>query len=392
MAVDHEPISDRTRNEFDQLKGTFLSSLNHEIRTPLSGILGMADLLLETQLDEEQREYVTAARMCAESLFQILNATLEYSALEAGTLTLDESEFGVRDLLETTVSQTREKAENKGILLEQRFDRNLPETLIGDAPRIRDILGHLLDNAVKFTSEGKVQLHVTAEPGREAGVRLIAEIRDTGIGIPEDQQAQIFESFRQGEDGLARGYSGLGLGLALVRKLVHLMGGEISVDSEPGRGSVFTVQLPLRVPGDAGREPHTGSSDSSAPYILAVEDNAVGMMVLRHALKGRNVRIECAMDGHEALEAARKRRFDVVLMDLQMPGMDGLETTTAMRQIPGYEDVPILALTADSSDDVRRECLQHGMQGFLSKPVDSGLLWAAVSRHLSPVTQKVQSV
>jgi CheY-like chemotaxis protein len=385
MAVEQPPPADSARNEFDQLKGTFLSSLNHEIRTPLSGILGMADLLLETSLDEEQREYVVAARLCAESLFQILNATLEYSALEAGTLALDETEFSLRDLVESGIAQQREKATAKGLSLEAEFDHALPETMIGDAPRIRDILTHLLDNAVKFTTHGSLRLGLKGERSPEGLSLLTIVVKDTGMGIPMEQQEQIFESFRQGEGGLARGYSGLGLGLALVRKLLRLMGGSIEVQSEPGKGSAFTVHLPLRIPGESAREIAASAQDSAGPAILAVEDNPVGMMVLRHALKGRNVQMDGASDGFAAVAAAQRRRYALILMDLQMPGMDGLEATAEIRKLSGYADVPILALTADSSDELRRECLQHGMQGFLSKPVESNLLWAAVSRHLNPV-------
>lgn len=368
-------------NEFDQLKGTFLSSLNHEIRTPLSGILGMTDLLLETGLDDEQKEYVQTARACAESLFHILNATLEYSALEAGSLKLDETEYCLKDLLETVVDQQREKAEVKGLVLIAKLDTSLPETLIGDASRIRDILTHLVDNAIKFTNAGRIRIECTSDQSGN-GMFSIA-IRDTGIGIAEEHQEHIFDSFRQGEAGLARGYSGLGLGLALVRKLLGLMQGEISVESVVGAGSTFTVRLPLRAPEEAMREASAANAGQAGPAILAVEDNAVGMMVLRHALKGRPVVFTGAADGPGAIEAARQRRYDLVLMDLQMPGMDGLEATTEIRKLPGYADVPILALTADFSDEMRIECLRRGMQGFLSKPVESGLLWSTVSRHLN---------
>lgn len=381
--IDSESVNAaQSRTEFDQLKGTFLSSLNHEIRTPLSGILGMTDLLLETRLDSEQKEYVTAARMCAESLFQILNATLEFSALEAGTLVLDESEFSLRELLDSSVAPQREKAVAKGLKLDVLCDTGLPETLIGDAPRIRDILTHLLDNAIKFTSEGRIRLVMKAEKAVAGVARLTVAIEDSGVGIPEDQCGQIFESFRQGEAGLARGYSGMGLGLALVRKLLALMGGEIEVESRAGQGSLFTIHLPLRVR-EAKVEAQAQAAAATGPLVLVVEDNPVGMMVLRHGLKGRNIQIDGAPGGLEAVLAAQQKRYQLILMDLQMPGLDGLEATAAIRALPGYRDVPIVALTADSSDELRRECLQHGMQGFLSKPVEPPVLWATVSRHLN---------
>lgn len=367
-------------NDLDRLKGMFLASLNHEIRTPLSGILGMADLLLETSLDEEQREYVNAARLCAESLFEILNATLEYSSLEAGQFSLDEGEFSLRELLESALNQQAQRAELKGLRLFSTLEPGLPETFVGDAPRIRQLLSHLLANAVKFTHVGTVELRVSMD--RQPGLsRLKMAVHDTGIGIDKDHLSTIFESFRQGETGFARNYPGLGLGLALARKLALLMKGSIEVESVPGEGSVFTLWLPLR----QATESHADESPAKqmdSPAILAVEDNPIGLTILRHALERRNVEVDCATSGQGALDAAAKRRYSVVLMDLQMPEMDGLEATLAMRQIPGYESVPILALTANAGDDVRELCRQAGMQAFLSKPVEPSELWSAVSKFL----------
>src|SRR5258706_8700293 len=312
MHMGTTPAADLIRAELEQLKGTFLSNLNHEIRTPLSGILGMADLLLETKLDEEQQEYVATARLCAENLFHILNSTLEYSALEAGQLKLDETEFILRDLLDSTVAQQREKAEAKGLRMTATLHPSLPETMTGDAARIRDILVHLVDNAVKFTHSGTVALTLNRERDE-----LVAAVRDTGIGIPAERHAHIFESFRQGETGLSRSYAGLGLGLALARKLVTLMEGGIEMESRPNQGSTFTVRIPIKQ-GAAAVQPYP----ADGPRILAVEDNPVGLMVVRHSLKGRAVRLDTANGGLEAVEAAASQSYDLILMDLQMPKMD----------------------------------------------------------------------
>lgn len=367
--------------ELDRLKGTFLASLNHEIRTPLSGILGMADLLLETNLDEEQREYVNATRLCAESLFEILNATLEYSALEAGRFTLDESEFSLREMIESTLAQQAFKAEAKGLKIEAAYDPKLPETMIGDAPRLRQLLSHFLANAIKFTHTGGVELRVSRDPQSAEILRI--EVEDTGIGIPPAEVDRIFESFRQVDSGLSRTYPGLGLGLALAKKLASLMQGEIIVESTPGKGSTFTLRIPLRV-AEAEAEPvQSAVRGESGPSVLAVEDNAVGLTILKRALERRHVKVDGATSGVAALEAASLRRYDLVLMDLQMPGMNGLETTTEMRKLPGYDAVPILALTADFSDELRERCLRQGMQAFLSKPVEPLQLWAVVSRFLN---------
>ena len=369
-------ITDTERAEIDRLKGTFLANLNHEVRTPLSGIMGMTDLLLETRLDEEQRDYVSTVRLCAENLFHLLNATLEYSALTAGHLRLDETEFVLSEMVDSALSMEREKAEAKGLKLTATLDAALPQTIVGDATRIQDLLGHLLDNAIKFTHRGSVDLKLIRE-----GQVLKIEVHDTGIGIAPDRQARIFESFHQVDSGLSRNYPGLGLGLALVQKLLALMGGEIAAVSEPDKGSTFTVRLPIRLP--AGSREKTARPTTGVPAILAVEDNPVGLRVLRHALKSRAVEVDTATDGAEAVRAAAARHYDLILMDLQMPQMDGLEATAAVRRLPGYENVPILALTANYSDEIRQQCQQHGMQDFLSKPVTPPALWSSVSRWLN---------
>jgi CheY-like chemotaxis protein len=385
------------QNELDQLKGLFLASLNHEIRTPLSGILGMTDLLLETTLDDEQREYVSAARLCAESLFEILNAALEISSLEAGQFALEDSEFVLKEMLNASVEQHASRAEAKGLRLLANFEPGLPETVIGDAPRLRELLGYLIGNAIKFTHNGTVELCVFLDVVKNAP-ELVMEVRDTGIGIPADRLGVIFESFRQVENTLSRTYPGLGLGLALARKLTTLMNGQLGVESEPGIGSTFTLRLPLRKPvdrildapmrdvsdpsrRDASQNVHCGATENQ-PLILAVEDNPVGITVLRHNLERHPVRVDYAMSGREALDAAAARRYDLVLMDLQMPGMDGLETTVEMRKLPGYIDVPILALTANTGDDLRDRCRQIGMRAFLSKPIKGAELWSAISKFL----------
>jgi two-component system sensor histidine kinase/response regulator len=369
-------ITDTERAEIDRLKGTFLANLNHEVRTPLSGIMGMTDLLLETQLDEEQRDYISTVRLCAENLFHLLNATLEYSALTAGHLKLDETEFSLPEMVDSALAMEREKAEAKGLRLTATLDAALPQTIIGDAKRIQDVLGHLLDNAIKFTHRGTVDLNLTCE-----GAVLKIEVRDTGIGIEPERQVRIFESFHQVDSGLSRNYPGLGLGLALVQKLLALMDGEITAISEPDKGSTFTVRLPIRLA--AASRDKTLNHASGRPTILAVEDNPVGLTVLRHALKSRAVNVDTATDGGEAIRAAAARHYDLILMDLQMPDMDGLEATAAVRRLPGYENVPILALTANYSDEIRKQCQEHGMQDFLSKPVTPSALWNAVSRWLN---------
>jgi CheY-like chemotaxis protein/two-component sensor histidine kinase len=372
----------RQEPQLDQIKGVFLASLNHEIRTPLSGVLGMLDLLLETSIDEEQRDYLNAARLCAESLSELLNSSLQYAALEAGQISLEETEFSVKEMLEAALAQHRAKADLKQIRLHLTLDPFLPETLIGDAPRLRELLGHLVNNAIKFTHTGSVDVHVsmrTTAPQKPD--LLVAQVHDTGIGIPADQLDSIFESFRPGESGLARAYPGLGLGLALAQKLAKVMRGRILVESQPGVGSTFTLEVPLRCSVPAAEGQHARAADRG-PAVLAVEDDPIGMTVLRHVLQRRLKNVDCVSSGREALEAVARRRYDLILMDLQMPDIDGLQAAAQIRQMSGYRDVPILALTASCSDQVREQCRAIGMQAFLSKPIDANELWSAVSRYL----------
>jgi len=365
------------RPELDQVKGVFLASLNHEIRTPLSGVMGMLDLLLETQIDEDQRDYLNAARLCAESLSELLNASLQYAALEAGQIVVEETEFSVKEMLEAALSPQRAKADIKQLRLRLTLDAGLPETLIGDASRLRELIGHLVNNAIKFTHTGSVDVRVSMRANPDV---FVAEVRDTGIGIPPDKLGGIFESFQPGESGLARAYPGLGLGLALAHKLSKVMSGRILVESQLGAGSTFTLEVPLRRP--AAAEARQARVLDDGPAVLAVEDDPIGITVLRHVLQRRLKNVTCVASGREALEAVAARHYDLILMDLQMPDINGLEAAAQIRQMKGYSDVPILALTASCSDQVREQCRAIGMKAFLSKPIDANELWSAVSRYL----------
>jgi CheY-like chemotaxis protein len=368
-------------DELREVQGQFLASLNHEIRTPLSGILGMTDLLLETLLTEDQREYVGATRLCAENLLEILNVTLEYSALSANHVLLDETEFSLRDTLEGVLGEFSTKAESKGLRLVRALDENLPEMVVGDPLRLRQILWHLVSNGVKFTREGQVEVTASAIAGLDRQVSVTLRVRDTGIGIAPNQLAEIFESFRQLETGLSRNHAGLGLGLAVAQKLVALLNGSISVDSEFGKGSVFIVTLPFKLPLEPGASPP--EVKKTRGRVLVVDDNSIAQTIASHALRRQSFEVECAGSGRLALQAASRTRFDVILMDLQMPGWDGFETSEQIRQLPGYRDTPIIAVTANCSDDYRARTVRCGMQDFLAKPVRTRDLVQAVEKHLA---------
>jgi CheY-like chemotaxis protein/anti-sigma regulatory factor (Ser/Thr protein kinase) len=368
-----------------RLKGQFLADLNHEIRTPLSGILGMSDLLLETHLDTEQREYVQASRLCAENLLDLLTAALEFSAISTGTLKLEEAEFELPETLRAAVAEHRVKAEMKGLRLICRLDERLPQIVRGDAVRLREILSRLVDNGVKFTSRGEVEVWAWREASIEHDLSLTVSVRDTGPGLAPEQVKTILEANGQSD--------GFGLGLALARRLVQLNGGRLSVESELGAGCVFKFTIPLQIPEESQPDAYAYEKAQGQPgtlpaanghrrRVLVVEDNEVAQRIVKHVLGRADYEVVCADCGESAVEAASRESYDLILMDLQMPGINGLEATGKIRQIAGYEAIPVLALTANATDNYRVLCQQYGMQNFLTKPIQSEALLAAVRKHL----------
>jgi CheY-like chemotaxis protein len=373
-----------TGDNLSALKNQFLVSLNHEIRTPLSGILGMTDLLLETRLDAEQQDYVATARNCAQELLNILNATIEFSMLSAGALQLEESEFDAVEVVDGVIREFTPQARAKGIQLAWQPRPPSPEIVLGDPMRFRQLLACLIDNAVKFTPSGAV--NVSLEVARDGNGRadLSVAVDDTGAGIAPEQIREIFESFRQLSGGLTRTHPGLGLGLAIAQKLAELMQGEICVTSELGAGSCFRFHVPFRLPPEPARPGVASPGLSKGDYrVLVVDDNLVARKVVTRALTRNGYRVDCFEDGLAAVSAARRSSYDLILMDLQMPGIDGLTATDAIRVLPGYAATPVIAFTADSFSETRALCRQHGMQGFLTKPVDAAELVSTL-RHFLP--------
>lgn len=363
----------------------FLASLNHEIRTPLSGILGMADLLLETQLDEEQRDYVTAARQCAHGLFDLLNDTLEYTSLASGCVQLDEAEFHLEDTLQNAAAEHLPRARAKGLALQYQPDENLPRTAIGDAYRVRQVLTLLIQHAIQTSDSGEIELHAKAEAvmGRQFTLHLSAHCTQNST-TPESVR-ELFETFDRVEEGAMRRFNGIGLGLALTRRVVQLLGGDLVLETVPNGCSLMTAEIPLQLPKPVlvSGSARGSQAKASATRLLVVEDNRISQQVLSAILTKGGFEFDCASDGPTAIALAAERQYHLILMDLQMPGMDGLETTEHIRAMGNYGDVPILALTAEVSDQVRALCRQKGMAAFLNKPVHASVLLAEVHAHLS---------
>ncbi|MEZ5400470.1 MAG: response regulator [Bryobacteraceae bacterium] len=382
-------------NDYDQLKGEFLASLNHELRTPLTGVIGMSDLLAETPLSDEQAEYLGDLRECARQLLESLNSVLDYSAWTAGRFRLEASEFELRPVLDALVEETREAVKGKNLHVHAEWDPEIPETVVADEVHLRQLLAHLLRNAAKFTAEGEIRVTARVEtevvgwngplpsPAERRWVRFA--VADTGIGIPSEKLDVIFDSFRQLDGGLARRYRGLGLGLTLARTIAVGMGGFLSVQSQTGdgesaSGTIFEALVPLQIA--APIEHAEPAAEDRQRRILIVDDNRIAQAVVSHALRKGDYLVESAANGQRAIMLAAAEKFDLVLMDLQMPVMDGFTTCREIRRLPGYEETPIVALTANFSDEQRKACAQAGMQGYLAKPVQRAELLVAVARHL----------
>ena len=363
-------------------KSDFLANMTHEVRTPLNGILGMTGLALETELENDQREYLELVKSSAEALLSLVNDVLDFSKYEVGKLGLDCVEFSLRGLVRDVLRPLALRASVSGLAFESAIEAQAPDGLIGDPLRISQVLRNLAGNAIKFTNEGRVSVHVRAESIEASKVTLCFSVADTGIGIPPEKHRLIFEPFTQADGSTTRKYGGTGLGLSISSGLVDLMGGRIWVESEVGHGSTFhfTLTLELSTPPQAN-EPvpsHSASGDHAKLKlrILVAEDNSVNQRLATRLLEREGHSVFIAGSGQEALHAFERHQldhnqFDLILMDVQMPDLDGLQATARIREAErgSTHRVPIIAMTAQAAESDRLRCLESGMDAYVTKPV-----------------------
>lgn len=378
----------------EKTKQLFLAKMSHEIRTPMNAVLGFAKLLEESLETKEQLEFIRIIIKSGDDLLVILNDILDFSRMEAGKIVFENTPFNLRNAVQTTMLMMELKSNQKGIGLKCNIDPSIPEMLVGDSVRLNQILLNLVSNAVKFTEKGEINVTVTCADITTNNILLDFGVKDTGMGIPLNKQEKIFESFEQATNDTARKFGGSGLGLSIVKQLVNLQHGEIFLYSKPGSGSDFHIKLPFVKCEDEVRkvvpeQPLTITRDGAGINVLVAEDNMINQMLVIRVLKKQGFETDIAENGLVALDKHLNNNFDIILMDLQMPEMDGYEATRKIRELETpKKEVPIMAMSAHTIKGEYEHCMETGMNDFISKPFDTKELYEKIYRLVKkePVT------
>ncbi len=390
-ALEEEHVARRQAEQDSQAKSELLATVSHELRTPMGAIISMADLLMTTALDPTQRKYTDTLQQSTRGLLAVLNDILDFSKLDASAFQLNLEALDLHEFLDTIETALRAHAGAKGLAVEVQRSKSLPRRIVADGARIRQVLNNLTSNAVKFTDAGTITLTIDCTPDGDTGGVMRVEVSDTGDGITELERARLFRRFSQGSLSLAKDRNGTGLGLAIARGLTEKMGGNLDFSSIPGSGSTFWFTVKYQTADELAN----GAIDSKKPIrhptaitqgkILIVDDNKVNQMLISAFLEKFGFAFEIAGSGPEAIEMALADAYDVILMDIRMPGMDGMETTRIVHgQQSDGRRTPVVALTAHAIDGSRQACIDAGMSGFVTKPIDPRSLLAAISEHLDP--------
>ncbi|MBI3135883.1 MAG: response regulator [Bacteroidetes bacterium] len=390
MALEELHKAKELLEESLKVKERFLANMSHEIRTPMNAIIGFTNLMLKSDLPEEQKQYLNAIHTSGENLLVIINDILDISKMASGKITFETIPFNLKQLMATLVELMRPKVTEKNLALQVRLNADVSENLVGDPTRLNQILTNLLDNAIKFTNEGKIKIKVSAITNSKNKTELQFEVSDTGIGIPPDSLERVFESFTQASDDTSRKFGGTGLGLAITRQLIDLLGGKISVKSTLNKGTTFVFNLAFKKSARVARNQIKKQQKDSLEFplkgtkVLLVEDNTFNQMLATKMLERWKCVVDIAENGKIAVKKARQKKFDLILMDIQLPEMDGYETTHTIRNhiSPKKRNTPIIALTAHAFASEAEKCREATMNGYISKPFTENTLFTKMMQIL----------